>query len=365
MTFSQIIAIGLSILVYGLLSYYVAYNGWKWIKSAKIPLKKRWYSLLLILLTFSYFIGRGFTSYYFELVGAYWFIVIGYSILILPAANLFLWLSSKQQKEVFIFRTGIVVIAIYFLIFLYGSFNAWSPTIRTYDLKVAKQSEMNELQIMMVSDLHLGPIVGTRHLKRLTTISESIQPDIILIPGDLIDDNLEPFLKQEMGQELGKLNAPLGIFAVLGNHEYYGNDLDEIIDELEKIQINMLLDETELIADSFYISGRKDLTDLNRLAIDELVEGLNPTTPLIMLDHQPVELDEAMEGGVDILLSGHTHKGQAAPANLVTAFLYENHWGYLRKENLHSFVSSGFGTWGPPIRIGSRAEVMVINVTFD
>ncbi|MDG5470461.1 metallophosphoesterase [Jeotgalibacillus sp. ET6] len=365
MTVSQLLTIGLSIFLYGLLSYYIAHNGWKWLEAAKIPIKKRWYGLLILVLTFSYLIGRGTSSYYFELAGAYWFIVIGYSLLLLPAANLVVWFFKKQKNDMFIYWTGITVIGVYLFIFLYGSYNAWSPITRTYEIQIQKPSPYRELQVLMVSDLHLGPIVGINHLKRLTKLSESIQPDIILIPGDIIDDNLAPFVKQEMGSELGKLTAPLGVFAVLGNHEYYGDDLDEIIEEMEDIEIRMLLDESELIEDSFYLSGRKDLTDPERLSVDELVDGLDETLPIIMLDHQPVEIEEAMKGGVDVLLSGHTHKGQAAPANLITDMLYENDWGYLQKGNLHSFVSSGFGTWGPPIRIGSRAEVMVINISFN
>ncbi|MGD7043855.1 metallophosphoesterase [Jeotgalibacillus proteolyticus] len=365
MTVSQLLTIGLSIILYGLLSYYIAHNGWKWLRAAKFPIKKRWYSLLIIVLTFSYFIGRGTSTFFFELAGAYWFVVIGYSLLLLPAANLVVWFFKKQKNDRFIHWTGITVIGVYLFIFLYGSFNAWSPTTRTYDIHIQKPSYYQNLQVLMVSDLHLGPIVGISHLKRLTKLSESIQPDIILISGDIIDDNLDPYVKQKMGSELGQLNAPLGVFAVLGNHEYYGDDLDDIIEEMEAIQISMLLDETELVADSFYVSGRKDLTDPERLSVDALVDGLDKTRPIIMLDHQPVEIEEAMEGGVDVLLSGHTHKGQAAPANLITNMLYENDWGYLEKGNLHSIVSSGFGTWGPPIRIGSRAEVAVINISFD
>lgn len=84
-----------------------------------------------------------------------------------------------------------------------------------------------------------------------------------------------------------------------------------------------------------------------------------------MLDHQPTQLNEALQNGVDVYMSGHTHHGQLAPVNMITNYLYENDYGYLQKETLHSFVSSGFGVWGPPFRIGSQAEVMEMKIQFQ
>jgi len=110
--------------------------------------------------------------------------------------------------------------------------------------------------------------------------------------------------------------------------------------------------------------GRKDKTDKQRLTMSELFKVVDTSKPIILLDHQPYDLGVARDQGVDIHLAGHTHRGQLFPANLITDRIYENDWGYLKKGTMHSFVSSGFGTWGPPLRIGSRSEVMVINVSF-
>ncbi len=101
------------------------------------------------------------------------------------------------------------------------------------------------------------------------------------------------------------------------------------------------------------------------MEVYQITRGVDRSKPIIMLDHQPTELNEAEKAGIDLLVSGHTHHGQLAPANLVTGMLFENDGGYLQKNSLHSFVSSGFGTWGPPLRIGSRSEVMVINLTIN
>ncbi|TDL34886.1 metallophosphoesterase [Jeotgalibacillus sp. S-D1] len=354
----------IALLLYGLLSFYAGYNGWIWLKSSFLPLHKLLYIIFISIMAASFFIGRLFSFLPLELVGNVWFVIIGYSIILLPVSNIIVFLLKKKKRKNGIFWTGIGVLSLYFVIFVYGSFNAWSPKINTYTITIDKKSNFDHLKILMASDLHLGPIVGKNHLQRLVDLSEEVKPDIVLLPGDIIDDDVDPYIKKNMGEVFNTMQAPLGIHAVPGNHEYYGNDLDEIILELEQDGINFLMDEALLIEDDFYIAGRKDLTDSNRKTINEITGSLDHTKPVIMLDHQPFELNAAAENKVDVLLSGHTHKGQLAPANLVTSMIYENDWGYLKKQNMHSFVSSGFGTWGPPFRIGSRSEVMVINIKF-
>jgi predicted MPP superfamily phosphohydrolase len=129
------------------------------------------------------------------------------------------------------------------------------------------------------------------------------------------------------------------------------------------------MDETALIADSFYVVGRKDKASAGfgsdrRLPISELIAPLDQSKPLIMLDHQPSDIAKAAENGIDLSVSGHTHRGQMMPNHLITKRLFELDWGYLKKGGLHAIVSSGFGTWGPPVRIGSRSEVIHIEVEF-
>jgi predicted MPP superfamily phosphohydrolase len=162
-----------------------------------------------------------------------------------------------------------------------------------------------------------------------------------------------------------KINAPFGVYAVLGNHDYYGNDKVKILEEMDKVGIQVLMDEYVDMDGLFYIAGRKEHTDETRGQARNFLQALDTSKPLIMMDHQPRDLAEAKENGVDILLSGHTHRGQLFPANLITNRIYENDWGYLKKGDFYSFVSSGFGVWGPPFRIGTRSEVMVINAKFN
>ncbi len=170
-----------------------------------------------------------------------------------------------------------------------------------------------------------------------------------------------------MGAILKQLHAPLGIYGVLGNHEYYGREIPAFLNEMKNVDIRILMDEVIQIGESFYLLGRKDKTDIRRKTFNQLVKDmkLDGSLPLIAMDHQPAELKEAQENGVDLIVSGHTHKGQMAPNHFITRRLFELDWGYLKKGQLHAFVSSGFGFWGPPLRIGSRSEVMEILVKFE
>lgn len=360
MSLSTILAFVISMAIYALICFYIGYNGWAWLKTTKIPRYKKTYIIFITALSLTFFAGRLLPFQIIEVLGGFWVAIVGYSLILIPVANLFHYALKKKKG----FWIGTGVLSIYLFILIYGSYNAWNPVVRAYEIEVDKSSEQENLRILMASDFHLGSIVGKTHVQRFVNVVDEVKPDIILIPGDLIDDYIEPYLNQNMGDILKNIDAPLGVYAVLGNHDYYGNDTEIIVKEMEKIGIEMLLDEQVSIQDQFILVGRKDRTDKKRMEMTELLKGLDTSKPVIMLDHQPYEFDIARDNGIDIHLAGHTHRGQLFPANVITSRMYENDWGYLQKDTLHSFVSSGFGTWGPPLRIGSRSEVMVIDVKF-
>lgn len=359
MTLSGALIAVLIILVYLILSFYIGYNWWKWLQSTRLRGKyKKSFIFLMTVLILSVFLGQIIIWPVFKWIGGYWMAIFGYSLILLPLLNLIRFLLKRMA----VFWLGMGYMAFLVIIFIVGTFNAWNPVVRHYDVTIPKQSDVSNIKILMASDLHLGSIVGNSHLQKLVDISDEVQPDIILLAGDIIDDQIEPFLKQNMSETIGKLNAPLGVYAVSGNHDVYGNDLSHLDLELERKGIKFLQDETVLINDAFYLTGRRDQAEEKRMEVYQLTRGLDRSKPIMMLDHQPTELNEAEKAGIDLLVSGHTHHGQLAPANLITGMLFENDGGYLQKNTLHSFVSSGFGTWGPPLRIGSRSEVMVINL---
>ncbi|NMD71131.1 metallophosphoesterase [Bacillus sp. DNRA2] len=359
MKITIILAVILTIIIYGLLCYYIGRNGWILIKNTTLTKYKKSYITLIVFLSLSLFFEIMLPYRPLQWISGYWMAILSYSILILPLANLLYFLLKKK----YLVPISIGVIGVYFFIFLYGTYNAWTPTVRNYTVEINKRSDLKDLKIFMASDIHLGQLVGKNHLERLVDLVNTEKPDIVLLPGDLINDNIEPYLKQNMGEVLGKVDAPLGVYAVLGNHDYYGGDKDDIISEMNKLGIHVLMDDFIKIQD-FYLVGRKEHTDNSRIKLNDYLNKLDKNRPIIMMDHQPKDLKEAEEFGVDILLSGHTHRGQLWPANLLTHLIYENDYGYLKKGELHSLVSSGFGLWGPPLRIGTQAEAMVIEVKF-
>lgn len=350
----------LAVLIYSTICFYIGYNGWVWLKEKNLIQWKKVYIVVIICLSLSVFGGQLLPIYLFKIVSGLWLAIVGYSLIILPITNLIVYIIGRR----IITWAGPIVGLFYLFILIYGSILAWSPVIHTFDLEVNKTAgQRKELKVLMASDIHAGVLVGKSHLEKLVSIAEAENPDIILIPGDLIDDYIEPYVKQNMGEVMEKLEAPLGVYAVLGNHDYYGEDTEQILTEMDKAGITVLMDEWARV-ENFYLIGRKDPTDESRKQLNEFLVGLDKSKPLIMLDHQPIDFSEANKQGIDVMLSGHTHKGQLYPASIITNLLYENDYGYEKMGKLHSFVSSGFGIWGPPLRIGSQSEVFVINLKF-
>ncbi|WP_338555038.1 metallophosphoesterase [Paenibacillus sp. KS-LC4] len=372
--------IALVLFIFVAIQFYIGWNGWLYL-SALLPLENPWpYAFIVAIISFSYIIGRLLQPVAplrkigraFKLIGSYWFAIMEYGILLLPPANLIYWLLTKLDipASTALLAVGSLVILIMIGIVLRGSWNAWTPIVRTYSITIAKSAGARKsLRIGMASDIHLGTIVGKRHLGRLANAMEKMKPDLILLPGDIIDDDIAPYIDDHMSNVMKRLKAPLGVYAVLGNHEYIGGHIARFIAEMNAVGIRVLQDESVKIDDGFYIIGRKDLSakradPAGRQSVMELVAALDASLPLIMMDHQPSDLEQASLQGIDLSLSGHTHRGQLMPNHFFTRRLFELDWGFLQKGQLHAIVSSGFGTWGPPLRIGSRAEIIELNVQF-
>ncbi|KMJ59282.1 phosphoesterase [Bacillus sp. LL01] len=349
---------------------YLGWNVLVWLK-VMFSFQHEWlYWLAIAIFSYSYILGRMVKPLnWLSAIGSVWFGVIQYGLLLFPLANFAIWVLSFSgvPSQTTIPLVGTFTAVLLAVIFACGLYNAYSPVIRKYEINIPKKNQFKKLHIAVASDMHFGKLSGVAHAKRLVKTLERIKPDIILLPGDIIDDEPEHFIKKNMGTVMKQLHAPLGIYGVLGNHEYYGREIPAFLKEMEKVNIRILMDEVIQVGDSFYLLGRKDKTDSRRQSFKQLVSNmkLDSSLPLIAMDHQPAELKEAQENGIDLIVSGHTHRGQMAPNHLITRKLFELDWGYLKKGQLHAFVSSGFGFWGPPLRIGSRSEVLEIVVEFE
>ena len=256
------------------------------------------------------------------------------------------------------------------LVLLCGFINARIPYVKELELSANKQAgELKSLNIAVVSDTHLGTIVGRFWLASIVDKINALSPDIVLLTGDVMDGDVGPADRKELGEELRRIQARYGVFAVMGNHEYIGGG--EITSRyLAENNITVLRDQSVKVGDSFFIIGREDRA-INRFAgrtrkdLNTLADAVDKRFPVIMLDHQPYNLHEAADNGIDLQLSGHTHYGQLWPLNYVVKAIYELAWGYKRVGDTHYYVSNGAGTWGPPVRTGSRPEIIRIRLNFQ
>ncbi|TNH05837.1 metallophosphoesterase [Testudinibacter sp. TR-2022] len=276
-----------------------------------------------------------------------------------------LWLIRLLVKRVVnplkLDRTlRLVAPLLYVSIIGFGLYNAYTPYVQHYAIHSDKLQ--GSLRIGLVSDLHLGKLFGAKQLDKLAEIMQQQQVDIILMPGDIMDDNLTYYLAENMQPHLQKLRAPLGVYATLGNHDFFGAQ-QQIRLALQAAGINVLADEAVSIDNRFVVVGRNDHLDKTRLPLNQLLAHLPQDNRLrILLDHRPDDIIENSQLALDLQLSGHAHKGQVFPANLITNVIYPLDHGYLNLNNRHFVVTSGYGFWGIPFRIGSQAEVVVIDI---
>jgi hypothetical protein len=259
------------------------------------------------------------------------------------------------------------VIILSSLIIAYGSYNAECIGVKTTSLTLPKkQGQIDSLNIVFFSDSHLSVINDGKISGKIVEIVNSLHPDLILMGGDIVDDRTSNLYHLYVDKNLEKLNSKFGSFTCNGNHEFV-NGVNESDEFLSKCGIKVLRDTFVTIANSVQIIGREDRSIgryKNRKSISQLLNMTNKNLPTILLDHQPFYLNEAAENNIDLQLSGHTHAGQFFPGNLITSLIYELKWGYKKKGDTQYYVSSGVGTWGPPVKIFSDAEIINFKIKF-
>lgn len=244
----------------------------------------------------------------------------------------------------------------------YGYHMYKHPKTRTIDLVIRKPfNQGKRLTVVAVSDIHLGHGTTKQDLKGYVERINAQRPDLVLIAGDLIDSQIMPVREQRMWEELNRLEAPMGVYMVPGNHDYYAG-LEECEAFLRHTSVKMLRDEVMTLPCGIQLIGRDDRTNPHCLPFDSLARQVDMTKPSILLKHQPVHLEEAIGAGIDLQFSGHTHDGQVWPLNLVFRRLFRQSAGYEEWDGTHVYVSSGLSLWGPPFRIGTVSELVVFHL---
>ena len=215
------------------------------------------------------------------------------------------------------------------------------------------------LTIFLASDLHMGYGNRRPELARWIDLINAEHPDLVLFCGDIVDMRLRPILEGCYADEFHRLKAP--VFAVLGNHEYYGDEKGA--EQFYADAGITLLKDSVVRFSGLEIIGRDDRSNRNRRPLPELAVSLQGFT--LLLDHQPSRLEETEEAGIDFQFSGHTHHGQVWPLSWVTDALFEKAHGYHSRGKTQYYVSSGLGIWGPKIRVGTRSEYLILHIESD
>lgn len=381
---SWMIFFGIIFSIHFLVNYYIysrgiaGLEGWPQYRTA--------FRVWMLVMLLAYPLGRFLEKVWYSPVtvglhwtGAFWFAAMLYLVLILVGfdlirlANTVLgFLPPRHTPEYIQLKKWAVIgtSATVLLIVVAGHLNAWIPKINRSAIQVHKSAgAVKSLKIVAVSDIHLGSIIGPRKTASLVEKVNALNPDVILLAGDVVDEDIDPVIRQNLGESLRQLRAPLGVYAIAGNHEYIGG-VDRALDYLRNHGLTILRDSVVTLPGNIHIVGRDDRESLRhghsgRKSLKALLEGLPASEPVVVLNHQPYDLNEAVEAGADIHISGHTHHGQLWPWGYLTGRIFELSRGYLQKGTTHFFVSTGFGTWGPPVRTGNRPEILDIVVTFE
>lgn len=291
----------------------------------------------------------------------FWIAFLYYSMLLALGHGL-LYLASKvlgfTLPSAKIAAAGLACILCFIA---WGSFRAFSPTLRTEDITTSKLPAGTSYKVVLVSDIHLGRILARTYSEELVQRINAQQPDFVLIAGDLLDERIAYVEQEDSLAPLATIKAPKGVFAAYGNHDYI--DRPQLWqDMLEAAKITVLRDSSFVVDGKIKISGLNDFShNRSTLTLEQQAAG-NDAYYSILIDHQPRKIDAAASAGYDLYVAGHTHTGQLFPNRMVTKRMYKLDYGRADFGGLTAITSNGYGFWGPPVRTEVKPELIVINI---
>ena len=368
--------------IYGSTHYYIIKRGWQALPD--VIRLKRGYLALSIGLAGSYILGRflmslrpGFTGELLIWIGSFWLSMWVYLFLmclvidIVRLADLALPLlpaSWKTEGSRAGPAAGITVLSIALLLTGGGFVNSLFVRITRIDIQVpCREAPCGTIKLAVAADIHLGTVINAWRLSRIVDRINACRPDIVLLPGDIVDEGIHPEDALKIRKELERIRTTCGVYACAGNHEFI-TGVDTSLPFIASAGITVLRDETHEVAGCITLAGRDDVSGTHfgggqRKALADILKNSDRSKPVVLMDHTPFGLDRAAENGVDLQVSGHTHNGQLFPFNIITGLIYEQDWGYLKKGDTHFYISCGAGTWGPPVRTNSVSEVVLITLS--
>ena len=321
-------------------------------------------------------------------IGNYWMGFNLHFVLAMGVCFLIRLIVKLVKKDKYNLRlaqkiTNVAVVSFTILMSVYGIVNAQNLKVTTYDVTVDKSSKQDELNVVLIADLHLGYSVGVKQMERMVNKINELQPDVVVVAGDIFDNEFSAIYNPvRLAEILRGINSKYGVYAVYGNHDIeedilcgftFSDDVTQVTsikemdDFIENCGFTFLYDEAILINDDFYIYGRPDEERPNfgndsRLEAEKITEGLDLSKLIICVDHEPHDQKNLSAAGVDVDLNGHTHAGQLFPGNIIINFFWDIAYGYKNFDGMHNIVTSGVGLFGPNMRTFTKAEIAQVKI---
>ena len=330
--------------------------------------RSSWFTLAYLLLTLNAIVSRALspTLPHFLVKLSAWaeglWVAFGYYTLLFALVHFVLWLIFKLLPFTLpLDKIAMVTLVASCLTVTFGSLRAFTPVVRTEHIVTSKLPACTSYRLALISDVHLGRILGRSYAEKLVQRINQLEPDAVLIAGDLIDERITYVEEENSLAALAKLNAPKGVYLAFGNHEYIDNPA--LWHKMVQANgIKVLRDASTVIDGRLKLTGLNDYSRNRDLSSLKALAWENDKYYSILIDHQPRKMETAAAEGYDLYLSGHTHTGQLFPNRQVTKRMYQLDYGRRDFGKLIAITSSGYGFWGPPVRTEAAPEIVLIEL---
>ncbi|WP_054957941.1 metallophosphoesterase [Paenibacillus dakarensis] len=365
--------------LYGGTNFYIGRKIFRWLKIIFPTLNGKIYAGIYAFFALSLILSMlplpGTIKGIFSWIGAYWMGIYAYLLLFILLMDLVIFIGRiikvfpKPVPQRIRFYAGLAAVMLTVGFVSYGIYNANQIKYASYEIQTKKPALTNGMKIILISDLHLGAVNSEKRLENLVSKINQLQPDLVCIAGDIFNDDYLALKDPERAMNLLKsITSTYGVYGSLGNHDS-GKTFDKMVDFLERSNIKLLNDKYVIIDERLALFGRVDPSpiggfgEMKRRDITESIASLDPNMPVVVMDHTPTKLEQ-YDGRVDLVVSGHTHKGQIFPGSLITNAIFEVDYGHYQKDasSPQVIVTSGVGTWGMPMRVGTNSEIVSIKL---
>lgn len=290
-----------------------------------------------------------------HIVGTSWLLFTLYMAVALLVVDVIHWIWPSFHHGVW------CALGVTLVVLVAGYINYRCPRVEHITIDTDKRIEGGSVRLVAISDVHLGRGTTRVDLARYVDLINCENPDVVVVVGDLIDNSIRPVESADMCREFERVDARYGIYMTAGNHEYISG-IEECRNYLKTTPIQLISDGVVSPVSGVNIVCRDDRYNMRRAGLQSLLAKSDKEHFMIVLDHQPNSIRESRDNGVDLHISGHTHRGQVFPLNMLTDHIFEQSHGYRKWSDMHAYVMTGLSLWGPPFRIGTHSELLVVDI---